>query len=73
MLTGWVGTADGKWYFFEDDKTMDEGKMVIGWRNVGGSWYYFSLDGSMLVNSITPDGFRVGDDGRYISDIYITN
>ena len=66
MLTGWVGTMDGKWYFFNDSKTADEGKMVIGWKNVLGAWYYFAADGAMLVNAITPDGFIVGADGKWI-------
>ena len=66
MLTGWVGTTDGKWYFFEDRKIMDEGKMIYGWRNIYGSWYYFGSDGAMLANTVTPDGYKVGADGKYI-------
>lgn len=49
MVTGFVKTADGKTYFFEDAKTQDEGKMVIGWKLIQGVWYYFNPDGSMLV------------------------
>jgi glucan-binding YG repeat protein len=66
MLTGWVQTADGKWYFFENNKNVNEGKMIIGWRNVGGSWYYFTEDGSMLVDAITPDGYKVNTEGKWI-------
>jgi hypothetical protein len=66
MLTGWVGTADGKWYFFENNKNINEGKMVIGWRSVGGAWYYFAEDGSMLVDTITPDGYKVNAEGKWI-------
>ena len=66
MLTGWIGTMDGKWYFFEDAKTMDQGKMIYGWRNVQGSWYYFGEDGAMYQNQITPDGYFVGADGKWI-------
>ena len=73
MITGWVNTLDNKWYFFENLKTIDEGKMIIGWKKIKDVWYYFLADGTMLRNAITPDGFRVGDDGGYISDIYITN
>ncbi len=47
--------------------------MIIGWKKIKDVWYYFLTDGTMLRNAITPDGFRVGDDGGYISDIYITN
>lgn len=66
MLTGWVGTTDGKWYFFEDTKAMDQGKMVFGWRNVQGAWYYFGEDGAMYQNQITPDGYFIGADGKWI-------
>lgn len=66
MLTGWVGTSDGKWYFFEDRKIMDEGKMIYGWRSIQGAWYYFGIDGAMLTNTITPDGYTVGADGKCI-------
>ena len=67
MLTGWVGTSDGKWYFFEDAKTLNEGKMVFGWRNVQGDWYYFTSDGSMLVDGMTPDGYKVDSEGRLVA------
>ena len=67
MVTGWVGTKDGKWYYFEDTLNKDEGKMVnYGWKSVMGIWYYFMTDGAMLTNGITPDGFLVGSDGKWI-------
>lgn len=67
MITGWVHTStNDKWYFFENAKTKDEGKMVIGWKYIQNDWYYFSSDGSMLKNATTPDGYLVGLDGKYI-------
>ena len=66
MLTGWVGTADGKWYFFENEKNMNEGKMVIGWKFIQNAWYYFGTDGAMLINTYTPDGYYVGADGKWV-------
>ena len=66
MITGWVRTADGKWYLFEYEKTTNEGKMVIGWKKVQGAWYYFGLDGAMLTNAYTPDGHYVGPDGKWV-------
>ena len=54
-------------YFFENAKTADEGKMVIGWKSIAGSWYYFVSDGSMMTNGRTPDGYLVGADGRYVA------
>ncbi|MBR1453726.1 MAG: hypothetical protein IJ593_03680, partial [Lachnospiraceae bacterium] len=73
MVTGWIKTLDNKWYFFENLKTMNEGKMVVGWKKIENIWYYFMPDGSMLTNAITPDGFRVGADGGFISNVYIPN
>ena len=68
MVTGWVKSGDNKWYFFETAKTLDEGKLIIGWKNIGGGWYFFdSNDGSMMVNRTTPDGYKLGSDGRWIS------
>ena len=66
MVTGFVKTADGRTYFFETAKTKDEGKMVTGWKQIQNAWYYFNLDGSMLVDGVTPDGFKVGPDGKLI-------
>ena len=66
MVTGWVQTADNKWYFFDNEKTANEGKMSLGWKQVQGSWYYFTPDGSRLENGITPDGFVIGADGKWI-------
>ena len=67
MVTGWVKTNDNKWYFFNDEKTLDEGKLCIGWKKVDGSWYFFSSnDGSMVTNTVTSDGYKIGSDGRWI-------
>lgn len=67
MLTGWILTSDNKWYFFENKKVADEGKMVTGWKQIQNAWYFFGEDGVMYVNTITPDGYRVGADGKLIS------
>ena len=40
MLTGWLNTADDKWYFFDDAKTGNEGKMSLGWKKIQNDWYY---------------------------------
>ena len=65
MLTGWLNTADDKWYFFDDNKNSNEGKMSIGWKKIQNDWYYFASNGIMLTNGITPDGYKVGADGKY--------
>ena len=66
MVTGWVKTLDGKWFFFENKKNADEGKMVTGWKQIQGAWYYFGEDGAMYIDTVTPDGRRVGADGKLI-------
>ena len=65
MTTGWVKTVDNKWYFFENAKTIDEGKMIVGWKQILNDWYYFGYDGTMYVDTVTPDGYRVGIDGKW--------
>ena len=67
MITGWIKTnPDNKWYFLDNAKNVREGSMVFGWYKVQNDWYYFDKDGAMLVNTITPDGYAVGSDGRWI-------
>lgn len=67
MVTGWVNTVDNKWFFFENMKNINEGKMALGWKKIDNVWYYFTADGSMLTNSITPDGEQVGADGAWMA------
>ena len=67
MLTGWIHTIDDKWYYMEHTKVANEGQMfAVGWKKIQNIWYYFTSDGSMLVNSMTPDGYIVGADGAWI-------
>ena len=66
MVTGWVKTADNNTYFFDTAKTVDEGKMAIGWKQILNDWYYFNSNGAMLTSSITPDGHQIGIDGKMI-------
>ncbi len=67
MLTGWIRTnPDNKWYFLETIKNAREGAMAFGWYLVQDKWYYFTKEGSMLVNATTPDGLVVGPDGVWV-------
>ena len=70
MVTGWVKTADNKWYFFENAKTNDEGKMVTGWKEVGKDWYYFVNDGSMVTGwrQIKNEWYYFAEDGSMMSN-----
>lgn len=52
---------DGKWYFFNE-----RGYMVTGWVLWKNIWYYCSSNGDMLVNTRTPDGYRVDANGAWV-------
>lgn len=71
MLTGWYTDQSGFKYYLNpvDDGTM--GSMRIGWQIIGGKVYYFNTMsdgylGKLLVNAVTPDGYKVGADGAWI-------
>ena len=57
MRTGWV-KVDGKWYYFESSGAMAKNKWVDD--------CYVGSDGAMLVNTTTPDGVKVGADGKRV-------
>lgn len=54
-----------KWYYFDDDGYMVEDSWVEN--------YYLGSDGAMLVNTITPDGHYVLDNGEKTEDIFTEN
>lgn len=47
------------WYFFNGGGHMVKDQWVE-WK---GKWYYLSSDGKMAFDTITPDGYRVDQDG----------
>ena len=73
----WYRQADGtypsdswkninkKWYYFNDNGYMVEDSWVEN--------YYLGSDGAMLVNTITPDGHYVLDNGEKTEDILPEN
>ncbi|MFT4107064.1 MAG: hypothetical protein QM657_15015 [Lacrimispora sp.] len=60
MKTGWL-FDNNNWYYLEQS-----GAMNTGWALVNGKWYYLNADGKMAANTVTPDGYKVGDDGAWI-------
>lgn len=48
-----------KWYWFTDKCQMWNNE----WLKINERWYYFYSDGSLAVNTITPDGYRVDSTG----------
>ncbi|MBO5495685.1 MAG: leucine-rich repeat protein [Eubacterium sp.] len=49
MQTGWQklkhNSQYNAWYYFEPA----DGKMVTGWKQISGEWYYFNGEGKMLL------------------------
>ena len=58
----WKEDEKGKWY--EEDGNY----ITSSWKEIEGKQYYFGADGYMLVNTTTPDGYKVGADGVWIQD-----
>ena len=66
MVTGWLTDATNKKYYFNEKAGAEQGKMSIGWRELAGGWYYFKQDGSMMESGVTPDGYTIGNDGKWV-------
>ena len=79
--TGWFKYS-GKWYYLDNETGKmvigihkvsgdyyyfnKSGEMQVGWIQEKGDWYYFKPSGEMLRNATTPDGYKVGSDGRML-------
>ena len=59
MQTDWKEISNA-WYYFNADGVMQENRWVGD--------YYLGLSGAMLVNTTTPDGYRVDASGKWIQD-----
>lgn len=69
MQTGWKKDAAGYWYFLNTAKGATEGIMLTGWNWIDGYCYYFdNQSGALLVNTTTPDGYKVNADGKWEKD-----
>ncbi|MBQ7796823.1 MAG: hypothetical protein IJ374_09735 [Lachnospiraceae bacterium] len=70
MKTGWL-LDGGLWYYLHSVSDGTLGQMYTGWRQIDGKWYYFNPVsggplGSLLVNTTTPDGYSVDENGVWI-------
>ena len=80
MQTGWV-KDNGTWYYLDGSGAMQKGwkyvggqwyyldgsgAMQTGWKYVGSHWYYLSGSGALLVNTTTPDGYKVNANGELV-------
>ena len=61
METGWL-LDQGKWYYLESSGAMKTSQ----WFEVDGKWYYVNDSGELLVNTTTPDGYTVNENGEWV-------
>ena len=68
MVTGWYTDGAGTTYYLNPLSDNTKGRMVTGWLQINGKYYYFNDEsdgtrGKMYRNTMTPDGFRVDENG----------
>ena len=70
---GWYTDTDGHRYYFYNAHDGAFGRMLTGWNEIDGKWYYFSTAntaaaplGSLLTNGTTPDGYKVDASGAWV-------
>ena len=62
MKTDWQ-LIRGKWYYFD----LTNGDMKTGWIKWNNQWYYLDqVNGNCFINTITPDGYSVDENGALI-------
>lgn len=54
----WNLGTDGQWYYYGAD-----GVMRTGWIEISGKYYYLYEDGHCAMGEVTPDGYRVDENG----------
>lgn len=64
MVTGWI-QSNNLWYYL-DGAT---GRMLTGWQKIDNKDYCFASDGSLYVNTTTPDGYMVDEKGVWINSL----
>lgn len=60
---GWK-FINNSWYFYDENGFIQTG-WICSDSNV---WYYLSDSGEMLVNTVTPDGYTVDENGAWVPD-----
>lgn len=60
MKVGWLNWNQ-KWFYLNE-----AGDMATGWQLIGSKWYYLTEDGACLINTVTPDGYSVDENGVWI-------
>ncbi|WP_270814089.1 hypothetical protein [Hungatella effluvii] len=63
---GWLND-NGRWYYLSEDGSM----IKDSWKKINGKSYYFGSDGALYVNTTTPDGVKVNENGERIKSLSI--
>ena len=66
MKTSWFMDTNGKWYFLSTAEDASQGQMLKSWQVIDEYDYFFYEDGSLAVDTVTPDGFKVNSEGRVV-------
>ncbi|MFT8349380.1 stalk domain-containing protein [Clostridium saccharoperbutylacetonicum] len=59
LLIGWR-LINNKWYYMDSN-----GIMQRGWVKTNDNWYYLLNNGEMAENTVTPDGYKVDQNGKW--------
>lgn len=62
-VCGWQ-LIDNIWYYYDNN-----GDKLTGWQFIAGKWYYLDDNGACAINTVTPDGYTVNENGAWIPDI----
>ena len=58
----WILDQAGKWYYVDVSGSMKTSQ----WFQVGDKWYYVDENGALAVNTVTPDGYQVNENGEWV-------
>lgn len=58
-----------EWKYIKDNGSYASGWLLIdGDKDGTGEYYYFDRGGWLLTSAVTPDGYRVNEDGQWVED-----
>ena len=73
LQSGWLTDADGQRYYLYNAHDGQYGRMLTGWNEINGRWYFFNTAatgtaplGALFTNGITPDGYTVDASGARV-------
>ena len=62
-LYKWKGSDSAGWSYLNAD-----GYAATGWFEIGDQWYFSYENGSLLTNTVAPDGYRVDGSGAWVHE-----